>query len=239
MASPISAGAQFARVDQGVDYSQPDPYVAIGPGRVYAVTGGFAGGTGQAVYYKLDKPVLVGGRAYQELYVAETSPLVKAGQRVKEGQPVASGGAAELGFASGTSPAAPLVGGLGSGTQPSQEGYDFLALVKNGGDHVPTGHPSLSEPAPSANPQVPTPHPIVPGQAAPQAGPAGLGNDDLGILPVPESTQPQLLMPGSGGIVDQMTGGGAVTSRLWTLIQQEQNLSPDTLAYAQNVQLGG
>lgn len=134
--SPVGKNAQFARVDQGVDYSQNEPYVAIGSGTVYAIGHGFAGPAGQkgrefAVYIRLDHPITVNGRTYREVYYAETTPLVRVGQHVRAGQPVSAGGAAEIGFAHGAAPAAPLVGGLGAGTQSSVAGHDFLDVIQH------------------------------------------------------------------------------------------------------------
>lgn len=136
--APVSADAVYERTDQGVDYTQSTPYVAVGAGTIIGVTTGWTGsGTGIGLYYRLDKPIVQNGRTYRDLYVAETTPVknFQAGDRVAAGEPLMSGGAAELGFANGTSPVAPLVGGKGAGTQPTQAGADFLAFAKGG--HVP------------------------------------------------------------------------------------------------------
>ena len=187
MIAPVTPNAAFARVDQGVDYYQRQPYLAVGPGRVYAVTGGFSGGTGKAVYYQLDTPVTVNGRTYNQLYVAETTPLVKVGQRVKAGTPLATGGSAELGFANGRTPYAPLVGGLGADTRPTQPGQDFLDFAKSPGEDVApaTAHPAVTLPEPP--------------QAAGSSVPAG--------PPPPESTLPLILPPGTNpqGLWQQIT----------------------------------
>ena len=145
---PVTSGAQFERIDQGVDYSQTKDYVAVAAGTVYDVCHGcFVGGSDTAVYIKLNQPVTINGHTYQDVYYAETTPLVKQGQTVTAGEAIAAGGAAELGFASGDSPAAPLVGGLGAGTQPTQAGRDFYALI--GGSSTT---PSSSSTAPSSTP---------------------------------------------------------------------------------------
>ena len=251
MLSPVTSNAAFARVDQGVDYYQRQPYLAVAPGRVYAVTGGFAGGTGKAVYYELDTPVTVNGRSYKQLYVAETTPLVKVGQRVKEGTPLATGGSAELGFANGRTPAAPLVGGLGAGTQATREGHDFLDFVTQPdiaarihADRGPMPQPTPISPAPPASSPAPGRFPVPgaaplpappPSAAAQPEAPADVGNG----LPQPEGTTPMVLAPGSGAIADAATGGGGYVNRLWSMIASQPNASPDTLAYVQNAALGG
>lgn len=136
--SPVGKGASFERIDQGVDWSQAAPYVAVANGRVSAISRGWHGGTGIGVYITLDKPITVNGRTYSQVYYAELQPLVRVGQRVRAGQPVAAGGAGELGFASNNGPVAPLAGGLGAGTQESVAGHDFLDLAQ-GNAHVQIG----------------------------------------------------------------------------------------------------
>jgi len=128
--SPIIQNATFERIDQGVDYSQVEPYVALGAGIVERISTGWAGGTGKAVYVKLNNPITIGGRTYTGYYVAETNPLVQVGQKVRVGQEIASGGAAELGFLINGAPT-PLQGGLGAGTKPTQAGTDFYYFVKS------------------------------------------------------------------------------------------------------------
>jgi len=147
--SPVSASAQFERVDQGVDYLQSSPYRAVAAGTITHTSppGSWAGGTGEAVYEHLDQPVTVDGRTYSDVYYAEEHPLVQQGQRVRAGDPVMEGGGSELGFARGTSPAAPLVGGLGAGTQATQAGQDFLAFVRGGGSAQPGLPPDYGAPA--------------------------------------------------------------------------------------------
>ncbi len=147
IATPVGSDLTYGRVDQGVDYTSTKPYVSPGPGVVYHIGKGFAGGTGDAVYVRLDTPIVVNGRAYKELYFAETKPLVRQGQRVKAGTPITAPGSAELGFASGNGPAAPLVGGLGSGTQPTQQGNDFLSFVKGEQTYAPPNPPTQAAPA--------------------------------------------------------------------------------------------
>ena len=219
---PVSKNTQFARVDQGVDYSQSEPYVAIGSGTVYHIGSGFAGGTGKAVYIRLDHPVLVNGRVYREIYYAETTPLVKVGQHVKAGQPIQSGGGAEIGFAHGNGPAAPLVGGLGSGTQATKQGSDFFDFVNGKGSHaqgvapIPTNVP---QPPPG-----PPPNPTGPALPTPQP-------DQSGTMADTASTQPFEPPPGSG-----INSASPFVSELWNRIQAT---SPDTQLLAQNAQLTG
>lgn len=128
-ASPVGPGYQYARIDQGVDVAQSNNYLALGAGVVERIATGWAGGTGQAVYVRLNKPVVVNGTTYNGYYVAEVAPLVKQGQRVQTGQPIAKGGSAELGFLINGEPT-PLQGGLGAETQPTQAGNDFYTLIK-------------------------------------------------------------------------------------------------------------
>jgi hypothetical protein len=127
--SPVQKSAAFARIDQGVDYSQQGQYVALGSGVIQRIASGWSGGTGKAVYVKLDNPITISGITYDGYYVAETNPLVHEGQKVNVGQPIATGGSAELGFLVNGAPT-PLQGGLGASTQPTQAGKDFYSFVK-------------------------------------------------------------------------------------------------------------
>lgn len=154
--SPIAPGSSFEGVDQGVDYNQQSPYRAVGSGTVYALGSGWHGGTGQAVYEQLDQPLVVNGHSYPQVYYAETSPLVKVGDKVAAGQPVASGGGAELGFASGASPMAPLAGGYnaeGGHTVSTQQGYDLLSLIR--------GQPPIAAAPPLASAATGSPQPAA------------------------------------------------------------------------------
>lgn len=220
MASPIAPNAQYERVDQGVDYTQSTPYRAVGSGVVYHVGSGFVGGTGQSVYIRLDKPIVVNGRSYREVYYAETKPLVKVGQRVKEGQPVAGPGAAELGFASGGGPAAPLVGGLGAGTQPSQQGQDFYTFVHG------------APPASTAVAAVPAGSPLAVG--SPQQAPADAQIPTV-VPPAQGAFAPDVELPGT----QQYTLGQPVVSDLWRQVNQGSFVSPEALMLGQNAQIGG
>lgn len=214
--TPVGSDLQFGRVDQGVDYTSAKSYVSPGAGVVYHIGHGFAGGTGTAVYIRLDKPIVVNGRAYREVYFAETSPLVKQGQRVKAGQPVTAAGSAELGFASGNGPAAQLVGGLGAGTHPTMQGNDFLSFVK--------GSPTYAPPNP-----MPT---VAPPAVAPAA--VALPSVDYSTSatvgpPQPEQTQAQILPPGTP----------SPSYALWQrVVQASTSPDPQTLAYMQLSQGG-
>jgi hypothetical protein len=139
--SPIGKNAQYERVDQGVDWSQPEPYVAVADGKVTAISRGWHGGTGIGVYITLDHPITVNGRTYDQVYYAELRPLVRVGERVHAGQAVVAGGAGELGFAANNGPVAPLAGGFGAGTQSSVAGHDFLDLAQ-GDKNVQIGNAS-------------------------------------------------------------------------------------------------
>lgn len=125
-ASPINPAASFGRIDQGVDYSQTDPFRAIGSGTIYRIDPNFYKGT-PAVYQRLDQPVRINGRTYSEVYYAETDALVTEHQRVVAGQPVIAAGSAEIGFANGGVPFAHSVYNEGDVTQAGQ---DFAALLE-------------------------------------------------------------------------------------------------------------
>lgn len=127
--APVDMG-KFERVDQGVDYMSPKPVGAVGPGRIISITKGMAGGTGDIIKEQLARPVSVNGRTYRYVYYSEESPLVRQGQQVAAGQPVMAAGGNELGFLDNQGRMAPLVGGLGAGTQPTQMGADFLAFLR-------------------------------------------------------------------------------------------------------------
>ena len=221
--SPVSKNVTFERVDQGVDYMQSTPYVAVGDGVVSAITGGWRGGTGLGVYITLDHPITVNGRTYDQVYYAELHPLVKQGQRVKMGQPIAAGGAGELGFAHDNGPVAPLVGGYGAGTKPSQAGHDFLDLAS--GHHlvlVQTGAaPDIQTATASFHEK----------QAIPRSEGGGIGFSDL---PPVEDT--------SLGPQESLTQEGAMglssfqASDIWQQLANEQNASPETRTLAANAQ---
>lgn len=131
LVSPVSTRSRFLRIDQGVDWDTPDNVVAVGDGRIVRVAppGSIAGGTGQIVVEQLDQAVTINGHTYSQVYYSERTPLVKLGQRVSAGSAVMAPGSNEIGFARNGYVAAPLVGGLGAGTQPTIEGRDFYAFV--------------------------------------------------------------------------------------------------------------
>lgn len=123
--------AAFARVDQGVDYSVAGNVRAIGSGRIVSVTGGMAGGTGTIIKERLNQPIRINGRTYYGIYYSEGAGMVRAGQKVRAGQVVMGGGGVEIGFLNSRMQMPPLRGGLGAGTKPDQQGYDFAKLVRN------------------------------------------------------------------------------------------------------------
>jgi hypothetical protein len=120
-----STSLQLGRIDQGVDMSSYVPYAALAPGRVVYVDPNFWQGT-PAVYERLDQPITVGGRSYDEIYYSETQALVHVGQRLAAGQPVIAAGSAEIGFAKGDLPAAHGTYHEGS---PTQAGLDFRSYL--------------------------------------------------------------------------------------------------------------
>lgn len=141
IADPVP-GASFQRIDQGVDYIAKKPVTALVGGTITDITP-FATGEGvashTAVIEKFDAPVTYGGRTYYGGYYAEEKPLVKKGQKVKAGQKVMAAGSDEIGFMvnKGTT-FPPLIGGVGAGTQPTEAGKDYAAVVTTvGGPSVP------------------------------------------------------------------------------------------------------
>lgn len=141
IADPVP-GASFERIDQGVDYIAKKPVTALVGGTITDITP-FATGEGvashTAVIEKFDAPVTYGGRTYYGGYYAEEKPLVKKGQKVKAGQKVMASGSDEIGFMvnKGTT-FPPLIGGVGAGTQPTEAGKDYAAVVTTvGGPSVP------------------------------------------------------------------------------------------------------
>ena len=226
--SPVTKGATFERVDQGVDYMQSAPYVAVGDGVVTAITGGWHGGTGIGVYITLDHPITVNGRTYDQVYYAELRPLVKQGQRVKAGQAVAAGGAGELGFAHDNGPVAPLTGGFGAGTVPSVAGHDFLDLA-SGDKHVQIGTAAPIERATASF------HDQVPRS---QGG--GIGFTDL--PPVDDSQfgpQESINQQGAFGLTGlQNLQGLSIfqAADVWQQLANEQNASPETRLLSANAQ---
>jgi hypothetical protein len=132
-----TAGLQFGRVDQGVDLTSSHPYSALASGTVVYIDPNFWQGT-PAVYEKLDTPVVVGGRSYDEIYYSETKALVQTGQRLVPGQPVIGPGSAEIGFASGNLPAAHAIYHEGDDTLAGHDFYTYLTAGAPGGESTPT-----------------------------------------------------------------------------------------------------
>ena len=131
--SPPPSIGKFERVDQGVDYMASQPVGAVGSGTIESISKGMAGGTGYIIKERLDKPVSVNGRTYSQVYYSEENPLVKAGQRVGLNQAVMQAGGNEFGFLNQNGQMAPLIGGLGAGTKPTQMGQDFLSFMNGRG----------------------------------------------------------------------------------------------------------
>jgi Transglycosylase SLT domain len=129
---PAGAGGvsslQIGRIDQGVDLTSGRPYPALAAGRVVHIDPDFWRGT-PAVYEKLDVPIVVNGRIYDEIYYSETRALVHVGQRLVAGEPVLAAGSTELGFARGDLPAAHAIYHEGVATQA---GSDFLTYLTAG-----------------------------------------------------------------------------------------------------------
>ena len=224
--SPITKQAKFARVDQGVDYQQTSPYMSIGDGTVIGIGHGWAGGTGIGVYVRLDKPITVNGTTYKDFYIAERNPLVKVGDKVKAGQALTDGGSAELGFANGTSPYAPLEGGLGAGTKPSQAGADFLTLVHSlGYSQGQSAPPVASTPTPTPTQKQPQDMSGLNSELANNI--ANIGQQ--GLAPLAEA-------PTTGQVDTSFQPTGAAQSApysTWQQIASQGPVSQDTLRLAQ------
>jgi Transglycosylase SLT domain len=134
---PATAGLQFGRIDQGVDLTSSHPYTALAAGTVVYIDPNFWQGT-PAVYEKLDTPIVVGGRSYDEIFYSETRALVHVGERLVPGQPVIGPGSVELGFASGNLPAAHSVYHEGNQTLAGQDFYTYLTAGSPGGGAAPS-----------------------------------------------------------------------------------------------------
>jgi hypothetical protein len=139
------AGLQFGRVDQGVDITSSQPYTALAAGTVTYVDRNFWQGT-PAVYERLDTPVVVGGRSYDEIYYAETRALVRVGERLVPGEPVIGPGSAELGFARGDLPSAHAIYHEGDATRAGHDFYAYLTAGSPGGVATPSQFYLFSSP---------------------------------------------------------------------------------------------
>jgi hypothetical protein len=131
-----TSGLQFGRIDQGVDFTSGLPYTALAAGTVVYIDRNFWQGT-PSVYEKLDTPVTVNGRTYDEIYYAETPALVHTGQRLVPGQPVTGPGSAELGFAAGNLPAAHGIYHEGVATMAGHDFQTYVTAGSPGGGSAP------------------------------------------------------------------------------------------------------
>jgi len=110
--SPVTPGTLRKRTDSGVDFQGEPGATVLAIGDAEVTSARRVGGFGMLVVYRL----LDGPRAGQHIYVGHTDPLVKKGQIVKAGTPVAclkehawglrktsphSRGWVEIGFAAG------------------------------------------------------------------------------------------------------------------------------------------
>lgn len=137
VASPVDTKAvSIGRTDQGVDVSQKNPFLAVADGVISYIDPNFYKGT-PSVYETLTHPITVNGRTYSEVYYSETPALVKAGTKVKAGDPIIAGGNAELGFAAGNLPAAHSVYHEGDVTQAGKDYATALARIMY---EAPTNH---------------------------------------------------------------------------------------------------
>jgi hypothetical protein len=155
LSGPISAGSfaglQLGRIDQGVDISSDRPYPALAAGTVVHVDPNFWQGT-PAVYEKLDVPIVVGGRSYDEIYYSETQALVHEGQRLVAGEPVIAPGSAEIGFARKDLPAAHGAYHEGQATAAGLDFYTYLTAGSPGGGSAPSLFYLLSSPLQNIQP---------------------------------------------------------------------------------------
>jgi hypothetical protein len=146
-----TSGLQFERIDQGVDYVSSSPYQALASGTVVYIDPNFWQGT-PAVYERLDSPITVNGRTYDEIFYAETAALVHVGQRLVPGQSVIGPGAAEIGFAKGNLPAAHAVYHEGDQTTAGRDFYRYMTVGHPGGGSSPTRFFLVSSPVTSLQP---------------------------------------------------------------------------------------
>ena len=197
------------RLDQGIDF-QGKPggsVVAIGLARVDYVKDD-PNGFGKAIYYTL----LSGPMRGQQIYVCHTQPNVTQGQILQAGDRVST------------------LLASGGGNASSLAGWTEIGFAKNG---APEGRGSArrfqkfinnlpySTSTPTAQPQPPaTEQQQQPLPSAPQADYAVQQVEP----PSPETTQPQVLSPGT-----------ADSASLWQKVTGLGGVSADTQAYAQNV----
>lgn len=209
---PVPSTAKTMRKDQGQDYQgKPgDHVVAIGNAHIDAVKAD-PKGFGVAIYYTL----LDGPAKGQQIYVGHAAAMVKPGQVVNVGQPVAvlqekSGGDAsklsgwtEVGLAANGRPmyAAPV------------GGDHFQALLKG------SGYIDQNAPGPTAAP-VDTGSQV---SAAPVADSRQVPAFDTGTY-----QPPTLLPPGSGPQARQV-------AQWWQEIASQPFAAPETQSWAQNV----
>jgi hypothetical protein len=149
-----SGGLQVGRVDQGVDYTSSTPYTALASGTVVYIDPNFWEGT-PSVYERLDTPVMVNGRSYDEIYYAETAALVHTGERLAPGQAVTGPGSAEIGFAVGNLPAAHSVYHEGDATQAGHDFYSWVTAGTPGGEASPARFFLVNSPLDSFQTTVP------------------------------------------------------------------------------------
>ena len=203
---PVPSSAKTMRKDQGQDYQgKPgDHVVAIGNAHIDAVKAD-PKGFGVAIYYTL----LDGPAKGQQIYVGHAAAMVKPGDVVNAGQPVAVLGKTGLGNASKLSAWTEV--GLAHNGAPMYAapvgGDHFNALLKGSGyvDQTPV---SAGSAAPSGNQAAPT---VTDTRQVPQF--------DTGSYQPPTLTTP---------------GSGPQVAQWWQQIANQPNVSPETQAWAQN-----
>lgn len=215
---PLPRGGTFRRYDQGIDYQgHPfDPVVAIGRARVDAVKDD-PGGFGKAVYYTL----LDGPAKGTQIYVGHALPLVRPGQIVKAGGEIAALQKSGLGNASGLA------------------GWVEIGIAKNGAPafSAPTGGQAFANLLKATSPNAPAPTQNAPSSAPASPAPIDTSQETFtgAEPPSPDTTQPLLLPPG----VTLPSSAPAYLAQLWQQIASQAQVSPDTLAYAQNAAIAG
>lgn len=227
LGSPAGRGLRQGRTDMGVDFSGRGYVLAVLDGVVTYVgreTGsGSAGGNGPFVIYKTKAGYV---------YVAEQwTPLVKVGDRVKQGERIGSvtGGHIEVGWAAGSTgnwnTAAKAGGGYTDG-QVTAEGRSFAEAIAGGDVPAALPTPVPAEPQTPNQTQAQTQAQASPPQAVaenvPQTMPPGGPPDPYGSVP-------EIIPPGA------VPASGLAPAQVWQTVSRLPMASPESLSFAQQL----